>query len=254
MNTELSPSPAYGQLHSALLEQRSRVQSAEVIHTINRALLAGERVSAAFYDLSQLKLLQQRKILPLITPEMEEEVAAFIAALNPVVPATLVDEAQFCELQQRVNHLSEHFRWQYASLPLVQNALFIRTWHHWQQTLETLFSAGDNAAVFTRLEQVLKDSSAKIPVLGEARELYRALEGLLVSCRQKAEECSGEQDALAGYVAAADIATRGIITFGATAEAVLRGRPLPTEAQLKNRVKEHHTSVTERMHPWFTTM
>lgn len=254
MNTELSPSPAYGQLHSALLEQRSRVQSAEVIHTINRALLAGERVSAAFYDLSQLKLLQQRKILPLLSAETETEVAAFIAGLKPVLPIALKDEAQFCELQLRVNYLSEHFNWQYASLLLVQNALFIRTWHHWQQTLETLFSAGDNATVFNRLEQVLNDASGKIPVLGEARELYRALEGLLLSCRQQAEENGRNEDTLAGYVAAADIATRGMVTFGATAEAVLRGKPLPTEAQLKARIKQHHSSVTERMHPWFSTM
>ncbi|MTD25491.1 hypothetical protein [Erwinia sorbitola] len=254
MNTELSPSPAYSQLHTALMEQRSRVQSAEVIQTINRALLAGERVSAAFYDLSLLKLLQQRKIQPLITPETGDEIAAFIAELKPVIPATLDDETQFCELQQRVNHLSEHFHWQYASLPLVQNALFVRTWQHWQQTLETLFSAGDNATVFARLEQVIRDSSGKIPVLGEARELYRALEGLLVSCRQKASENSAEEDALAGYVAATDIATRGIITFGATAETVLRGRPLPTEAELKNRIKQLHTSVTDRTHPWFSTL
>ncbi|MEN5015088.1 hypothetical protein ABEH87_01820 [Erwinia sp. Eh17-17] len=254
MNSELSPSPAYGQLHAALLEQRSRVQSAEVIHTVNRALLAGERVSAAFYDLSLLKLLQQRKILPLTTPETTREIEAFIAELNPVVPARLADEAQFCELQQQVSQLSEHFHWQHASLLLVQNALFVRTWLHWQQTLETLFSAGDNAAVFQRLEQVLKDSSGKIPVLGEARELYRALEGLLVSCRQKAEEHSSEQNALAGYTAAADIASRGIITFGATAEAVLRGRPLPTEAQLSARIKQHHASVTDRTHPWFSAL
>ncbi|MBD8108305.1 hypothetical protein IFT93_18095, partial [Erwinia persicina] len=79
MNTELSPSPAYGQLHAALLEQRSRAASAEAIHTVNRALLAGERVSAAFYDLSLLKLLQQRKIMPLTSPETASEIARFIA-------------------------------------------------------------------------------------------------------------------------------------------------------------------------------
>ncbi|AXU94650.1 MAG TPA: hypothetical protein DD850_08940 [Erwinia persicina] len=254
MNTELSPSPAYGQLHAALLEQRSRAASAEAIHTVNRALLAGERVSAAFYDLSLLKLLQQRKIMPLTSPETASEIARFIAELTPVIPDHLSGEAEFCTLQQRVNQLSEHFHWQHASLVLVQNALFVRTWQHWQQTLETLFSTGDHAIVFQRLEQVLHDSSGKIPVLGEARELYRALEGLLIRCRQKAEEHGAEQTGLVGYVAAADIATQGIITFGATAEAVLRGRALPTEAQLAARIKQHHASVTDRTHPWFATL
>lgn len=254
MNTELSPLAAYGQRHSALLEQRSVAPSAEVIHHVNRALLAGERVSAAFYDLSVLKLLQQRKILPLIAPETTAEIEAFIASLSAVLPATLSDEAQFCQLQLRVNHLIEQDHWQHASLPFVQNALFVRSWHHWQQALETLFSAGDSAAVFRHLEQVLNDSSVRIPVLGEARELFRTLEALRVSCRQKAQENSGEQDGLAGYVAAADIATRGMITFGATAEAVLRGRPLPDESQLTTRIKQHHASVTDRTHPWFSTM
>lgn len=109
MNTELSPSPAYFQLHDTLLQQRSTVQSAELIQQLNRALLAGEVVSAAFYDLTLLKLLQQRKAVPLLTPKAEKEISAFIDQLAPLLAEELNDAAQFIQLQHKVAAFSRHF-------------------------------------------------------------------------------------------------------------------------------------------------
>ncbi|WP_168400979.1 hypothetical protein [Erwinia amylovora] len=254
MNTELSPSPAYFQLHDTLLQQRSTVQSAELIQQLNRALLAGEVVSAAFYDLTLLKLLQQRKAVPLLTPKAEKEISAFIDQLAPLLAEELNDAAQFIQLQHKVAAFSRHFPWQHASLSLVQYRLFLRTYQRWQKTLAALFSAEDHQAVFAQLKKVLNRSSCRVALLGDAHHLYQILAELLVSCRHKQEEFRGNHHLLTGYIAAADIAARGIVAFAVTAEALLRGHSLPGTAQLMKRMKQHHISVIERTHPWFNIM
>ncbi|WP_288497347.1 hypothetical protein [uncultured Erwinia sp.] len=254
MNTVLSPSPAYSQLHASLLAQRSSVQSEQVIHAVNRALLAGEMVSAAFYDLTLLKLLQQRKTLPKLSPDAQAEIEAFIDQLTPLMPEKPIDEGQFDKLQHKVAKLSKRFDWQHASPALVKNALFLRTYQRWQQTLEALFSAQDTQLAFTRVKQVLKKSSGRVALLGETHELYCVLQELLANCLEKAAASRDNPDRLTDYIAAADIATRGIITFGATAETVLRGHDLPDSAKLAKRIRQHQTSVIERTHPWFSAM
>lgn len=254
MNTELSPSPAYTQLHETLLQQRSTAQSAEGIRQLNRALLAGEVASAAFYDLTQLKLLQQRKVLALLTPKAQEEISRFIDQLAPLLAEKLHDASQFTQLQHKVASFSQYFHWQHASLSLVEYTLFLRTYQRWQTTLAVLFSADDNQAVLTHLKQVLNKSSRRVALLGDAHQLYQVLAELLVSCHHQQPESHGEHHLLAGYIAAADIAARGIIAFAATAEALLRGHPLPDSAKLAKRIKQHHSSVIERTHPWFNTM
>lgn len=250
MNTELSPSPAWGQLHAALLQQRSHVQSAEIIQRVNRALLAGEVVNAAFYDLSLLKLLQQRKTQPLLTPDARREIEDFIAALNPLLPDKLSDVVQFDKLQRRVTRLVQRFPWQYASPPLVQSYLFMRTYLRWQKTLELLFKRDAQHETFSALKRVLKTSSARLALLGDAPELYLMLAELLALCRQKAAE-SAQQDALSHYIAAADIAAHGIITLAVTAEGLLRQQALPSSEAVSRRIQQHRDSVIERTHPWF---
>ncbi|UWS31389.1 hypothetical protein [Erwinia pyrifoliae] len=254
MNTELSPSPAYFQLHKTLLQQRSTVQSAELIQQLNRALLAGEVVSAAFYDLTLLKLLQQRKALPLLTPNAEKEISAFIDQLAPLLAEEPNDASRFTQLQHNVAVFSQHFPWQHASLSLVQYRLFLLTYQCWQKTLAMLFSAEDHQAVFAQLNKVLNRSSCRVALLGDAHHLYLVLANLLVSCRHKQEESCGNHHLLTGYIAAADIAARGIVAFAVTAEALLRGHSLPGTAQLAERMKQHHISVIERTHPWFNTL
>jgi len=254
MNTVLSLSPAYDRLHTSLLAQRSQVQSADVIQLVNRALLAGERVSAAFYDLSQLKLLQQRKSLPLLTPKAEKEITKFLDELKAITPKTLSDKAQFSALQKQVSRLMEKFNWKHASPILVQNALFNRTYHQWQQALEALFSEGNGTEVFDDLQRILNDSARKIPVLGDTVSLFKQLTKLAAECHEKSALNALEENVMAGYIAAADIATRGIIIFGSTAEAVLRGGPLPDVERQDQLIKEHYQQVVERMHPWFTAV
>lgn len=254
MNTVLSLSPAYDRLHTSLLAQRSQVQSADVIQLVNRALLAGERVSAAFYDLSQLKLLQQRKSLPLLTPKADKEITKFLDELKAITPKTLGDKAQFSALQKQVSRLMEKFNWKHASPILVQNALFNRTYQQWQQALEALFSEGNGTEVFDDLQRILNDSARKIPVLGDTVSLFKQLTKLAAECRDKSALNALEENVMAGYIAAADIATRGIIIFGSTAEAVLRGGPLPDAERQEQLIKEHYQQVVERMHPWFTAL
>lgn len=254
MNTELSPSPAYFQRHDTLLQQRSTVQSAEVIQQVNRALLAGERVSAAFYDLTLLKLLQQRKTLPLLTPEAEEEISRFIHQLKPLLAEEPDDFTQFTRLQHKIATCVQHFPWREANVALVQYKFFLRTYLRWHKTLAALHSTDENQRVFTQLQKVLQKSSCRVALLGDAHQLYQLLAELLVSCRQKQEESHENQSLLASYIAAADLAARGIIAFAATAEALLREHPLPTATQLAKRIKQHHISVVERTHPWFNTL
>lgn len=249
MTSPFSPSTAYHQLHHALLEQRSRARSAEAIRSVNRALLGGENLSAAFWDLSVLKQLQQRKTQPLLTEAAQREVSGFLSELTPLLPVSCDSEAQFDRLQQQIQQLSAHFAWQHASLLLAQHALFSHTYHRWHQVLEALFRLNDGEAARAQIALVLRESGSRVTVLGETRELYRAL--ALLSAQQTASGPHDPADPLTDYISAADIATRGIITFGTTAEAVLRGRPLPDARMLSARIRQHHDSVIERTHPWF---
>jgi hypothetical protein len=41
------------------------------------------------------------------------------------------------------------------------------------------------------------------------------------------------------------------LIFCFTTEAVLRGRPLPNEAQLNEKIKGHYASVIDGTHPYF---
>lgn len=201
-----------------------------------------------------LAALQQRKAVPLLTPKAEKEISAFIDQLAPLLAEELNDAAQFIQLQHKVAAFSRHFPWQHASLSLVQYRLFLRTYQRWQKTLAALFSAEDHQAIFAQLNKVLNRSSCRVALLGDAHHLYQVLAELLVSCHHKQEEFRGNHHLLTGYIAAADIAARGIVAFAVTAEALLRGHSLPGTAQLMKRMKQHHISVIERTHPWFNIM
>lgn len=95
------------------------------------------------------------------------------------------------------------------------------------KTLAALFSAEDHQAIFAQLNKVLNRSSCRVALLGDAHHLYQVLAELLVSCHHKQEEFRGNHHLLTGYIAAADIAARGIVAFAVTAEALLRGHSLP---------------------------
>lgn len=254
MTTATFSSPGWDRLHLSLLEARSRAPSADVIQRLNRALLAGENVSAAFHDLCQRKLLQRRKALPLLTPEAENEIDRFLAEVTACSQQPPPAEMPLADTQRCVAEHSAGFRWQSASLLLAQNALFNRTWRHWQEAVEMLFCCEDVRPVFVRVSDILKDSAVKMAVLGDPDDLNPALQQLLATCAGRAEKCQASPDRLADFIAAADLITRSIIIFDATAEAVLRGRPLPGSGQLNARVKAHHLQVLERTHPWFTAV
>lgn len=247
-------SPAWNRLHHSLLEARSRVQSAQVIQQINRSLLAGENVSAAFYDLSQLKQLQLRKALPLLTIKAEEEIGHYLAQIAAFMPEVIDVAEQFADLQRQVAAYSGAYHWRHASLPLVQHALFNQAWHCWQEVVETLCRCEDSQGIYARLESVLGDSVRIMAVLGNTADLFAIVQQLRVSSSERAAKCRISPDRLTDFIAAADIATRGIVIFDTTAEAVLRGRPLPGSPQLDARIKAHHLQVIERTHPWFTAL
>ncbi len=238
--------------HNRLLTLRSEVSCAERIQNVNRALLAGERVCAASYDLNQLKMLQQRKAQPLLTPPAGPEIAHFLALIQQVTPARLHDQAQFRTLYQQVEAVIEAFPWQYASLPLVQHRLFNHCLLLWQQTLEALFDQQDHRHVLHYLTRIFSYSMLKIPLLGETLELYPLLVDLEAASQNLLHQ-SRSVDPLTDFISAADLIYRGMLTFGTTAAAAFRGRPVPDARALAEAVTQHQLSVTERTHPWFLT-
>ncbi|WP_158784391.1 hypothetical protein [Pantoea sp. BAV 3049] len=253
MSNFLTPAAAYLNRRNELLAGRSVVQSPAVIQTINKALLASEIAMATFYDLESLRSLQQRKarLIDWHDPKRQRELLDFELRCNELTLMDETDEAAFDAYQLAFSQFAADYPWQHASIEMVQNELFSTTFTLWQETLEELFAADHRQHLFIRIDKILTFSIGKIPVLGETRDVWRALKTVIASCRQRAPEDEACFTSLESYSEAANLCSRGILLFCFTTEAVLRGQALPDETQLNEKIKDHFDSVIDGTHPWF---
>lgn len=253
MSNFLTPAAAYLNRRNELLAERSVVQSPVVIQTVNRALLASEIAMATFYDLESLRTLQQRKarLINWHEPKRQQELLDFELRSNELTLADETDAAEFEAYQLAFSQLAADYPWQHASMELVQNDLFSTTFNLWLETLEELFASDHRQHLFVRIDKILTFSIGKIPVLGEARDVWRALVAVIASCRQRAASDEAYFTSLESYSEAANLCSRGILLFCFTTEAVLRGRALPDETQLNEKIKGHYDSVIDGTHPYF---
>ncbi|MFU9138096.1 hypothetical protein [Erwinia tasmaniensis] len=253
MSNFLTPAAAYLNRRNELLAERSVVDSPVVIQTVNKALMASEIAMATFHDLETLRSLQLRKARPIEQHSLriQQELQQFELASNQLALTDTADEAAYLTYQSAFFQLNATFPWQYASLQRVQNELFATTFTLWQETLEELFTSKHRRLLFVRVEKILAFSISKIPVLGEALAVYQQLVTAMQASHQRAQETDDYFRSLESYSDAATLCSRSILIFCFTAEAVLRGRPLPDEVQLNKRVKTHHQSVIEGTHPYF---
>ncbi|MCX8956361.1 hypothetical protein [Erwinia psidii] len=253
MSQFLRPAAAYLSRRNELLAERSAVTSAEVIQTINKALLASEVAMAACYDLDVLHGLQQRKTRHADGHERkhQRELRQFERQAEHLTLAEEHDESAFIAWQKGFSALIASFPWQHASPALMQNELFAITVTLWQEALEALFTSSDQRPQFKRAEKIVAFSISKIPLLGEATEVWRALMDLLDACRQRSAREPVWFTLLESYSEAANLCSRGILLFCLASEAVLRGQPLPDRARLNERIKRHYDSVIDGTHPFF---
>lgn len=253
MSNFLSPAAAYLNRRNELLAQRSVVESPVVIQTINKALLASEIAMATFHDLEALKTLQLRKarLIDWHEADSQQELQNFELASNALTLADDDNEQAFLSYQRDFALMAASFSWQHASLQIVQNELFATTFNLWLETLEELFALPDRKLLFTRISKILAFSIGKIPLLGEAIDVYRMLVSVMSASLEKAKSSDAYFSTLESYTEAANICSRGILIFCFTTEAVLRGRPLPNEAQLNEKIKGHYASVIDGTHPYF---
>ncbi|WLS77453.1 hypothetical protein Q3V30_13275 [Erwinia pyri] len=253
MSNFLSPAAAYLNRRNELLAERSVVQSPAVIQTINKALLASEIAMATFHDLEALKTLQQRKarLIEWHEPESLQELQSFELASNKLAFADETDEQVYLHYHQEFTRLAASFSWQHASLEMVQNDLFSTTFNLWLETLEELFSTPGRKQLFIRIEKILAFSIGKIPLLGDAIDVYRMLASVMTSCQEKARSSDDYFQTLESYTEAANLCSKAILIFCFTTEAILRGRELPGEALLSEKIKGHYSSVIDGTHPYF---
>lgn len=253
MSNFLTPAAAYLNRRNELLAERSVVTSSVLIKTINKALLASEIAMATFHDLEALKTLQQRKarLIDWHENDSQQELQKFEQASNQLPLADEADEQAFLSYQRDFSLLAASFSWQHASLQMVQNDLFSTTFTLWFDTLEELFIAPGRQLLFLRIGQILAFSISKIPVLGDAIDVYRMLVSVMEESKEKAASSDDYFQSLESYAEAANICSRGILIFCFTTEAVLRGRKLPSEAELTAKIKGHYTSVIDGTHPYF---
>lgn len=253
MSNFLSPAAAYLNRRNELLAERAVVQSPVVIQTINKALLASEIAMATFHDLESLNTLQQRKarLIDWHETQSQQELQNFELLSNRLSLPEEADEQAYLGYQHDFTRLADSFPWQNASLQMVQNDLFSTTFNLWLETLEELFSAQNRKLLFIRIEKILAFSISKIPVLGEAIDAYRQLAPVMTASHEKANSSDDYFRTLESYTEAANLCCRGILIFCFTTEAVLRGRKLPTEAILADKIKGHYDSVIDGTHPYF---
>lgn len=253
MSPFLRPAAAYLGRRNALLTERSAVTSPDLIQTVNKALLASEVAMAACFDLDALHGLQQRKAR-LVNGHKEKrqgELRQFERLLARLPLAADHDENTFIVWQQSFNELLASFPWRYANPALVQNALFATTFTLWQEALEKLFISSNRRQVFKQIAKILVFSISKIPLLGEATEVWRALMTVLNACRQRLDSDGAWFSSLESYSEAATLCSRGILLFCFTTEALIRGQPLPIQTRLNDRIKQHYDSVIDGTHPFF---
>lgn len=253
MSNFLTPAAAYLNRRNELLAERSVVASPVLIQTINKALLASEIAMATFHELEALKTLQQRKarLIDWHEADSQQELQNFELASNQLLLADEADEQAFLAYQRDFSLLAASFSWQHASLQMVQNDLLSTTFTLWLETLEALFASPGRQLLFVRIGKILAFSISKIPVLGDAIDVWRMLVSVMESSKEKAASSDDYFQTLESYTEAANICTRGILIFCFTTEAILRGRDLPSEAQLSAKIKGHYNSVIDGTHPWF---
>lgn len=253
MSNFLSPAAAYLNRRNELLAERSVVQSPAVIQTVNKALLASEIAMATFHDLEALKTLQQRKarLIDWHEPESLQELQSFELATHGLSFTDEKDEQIFLQYHRDFSRLAAAFTWQHASLEMVQNDLFSTTFNLWLETLEELFSTSGRKQLFIRIEKILAFSIGKLPVLGDAIDVYRMLASVMISCQEKAKSNEDYFQTLESYTEAANLCSKGILIFCFTTEAILRGRELPGETVLTGKIKGHYDSVIDGTHPYF---
>ena len=253
MSNFLSPAAAYLNRRNELLAERSVVQSPAVIQTINKALLASEIAMATFHDLEALKTLQQRKarLIDWHEPESVQELQSFELASNKLAFTDEKNEQVYREYHQDFVRLAASFPWQHASLEMVQNDLFSTTFTLWLETLEELFSAPGRKPLLIRIEKILAFLIGKIPVLGDAIDVYRMLVSVMISSQEKTQNSDDYFHTLESYTEAANLCSKSILIFCFTTEAILRGRELPGEALLAEKIKGHYDSVIDGTHPYF---
>jgi len=253
MSNFLAPAAAYLNRRNDLLTERSVVQSPAVIKTINKALLASEIAIATFYDLESLRTLQQRKarLIDGNDEQRQQELQSFELLSNALSLSDATDEAEFIAYQRSFNRLAASYPWHHANIGLVQNELFTTTFNLWLETLEILFSTNNRRYLLARIEKILAFSIGKIPVLGEAQDVWRALVAVIVFCRQRTNNDEAYFTSLESYSEASNLCSRGILLFCLTTETVLRGQPLPDETRLNEKIKSHYDRVIDGTHPYF---
>lgn len=253
MSNFLTPAAAYLNRRNDLLAERSVVQSPAVIKTVNKALLASEIAIATFYDLESLRTLQQRKarLIDGHDEQRQQELQRFELLSHTLSLSDATDETAFIDYQQSFNRLAASYPWQHANIELVQNELFTTTLNLWLETLEMLFSANNRRYLLARIEKILTFSIGKIPLLGEAQDVWQALVSVMVFCRQRTNNDEAYFTSLESYSETADLCSRGILLFCFTTEALLRGQPLPNETRLNEKIKSHYNRVIDGTHPYF---
>lgn len=253
MSNFLSPAAAYLNRRNELLAERSVVESPVVIKTLNKALLASEIAMATFHDLEALKTLQQRKarLIDWHEAESQQELQTFELTSNKLTLADEHDEQAYLRYHRDFAELTASFSWQHASLEMVQNDLFSTTFNLWLETLEELFSLPDRKPLFIRIGKILAFSISKIPVLGDAIDVYRLLVSVKTASQEKASSSDEYFQTLESYTEAANLCSRSILIFCFTTEAILRGRDLPSETELAEKIKGHYASVIDGTHPYF---
>lgn len=253
MSNFLTPAAAYLNRRNDLLAERSVVESSDDIKLINKALMASEIAMATFHTLEALKTLQQRKtrLINWQDAGIRDEIERFEMISNALSQFDGQDEQAFLAYQAAFFQLSTHFDWQHASPQMVQNDLFTTTFALWLETLEELFALSSRKLIFIRIEKILLFSLGKLPLLGEATEIYRMLRPLVQESSEKTLSSDAWFRSLESYVEAANLCSRAILIFCFATEAVLRGHALPDKARLSAKIKSHYDSVIEGTHPGF---
>ncbi|WP_428943407.1 hypothetical protein ACQK5W_11735 [Pantoea sp. FN060301] len=253
MSNFLTPAAAYLNRRNDLLAERSVVESPADIKLINKALMASEIAMATFHNLEALKTLQQRRTRSINWHDVgvRDEIERFEMISNALAHIDAQDEQAFLAYQAAFFQLSANFSWQHASPQMVQNDLFTTTFALWLETLEELFALRSRKLIFIRVEKILTFSVGRLPILGEATEIYRMLRPLIQESNERTI-CSEEWfHSLESYTEAANLCSRAILIFCFATEAVLRGHALPDKTLMNAKIKGHYDSVIEGTHPSF---
>ncbi|WP_034915727.1 MULTISPECIES: hypothetical protein [Erwinia] len=246
----LTPAAAYLNRRNELLAERSVVASSAEIHLINKALMASEIAMSTLHELEGLKTLQQRKarLIDAEDEQSQSELQRFELASNQLPQVDDSDSLAFGAYQSAFFELISRFNWQHASLEMAQNELFNTTLVLWLETLEELFASAHRRLLFIRVEKMLAFSIGKMPVLGDAPDVCRLLVSAMQTSRQNAQGDEIYLQSLESYTDVTNLCSRSILIFCFTTEALLRGKPLPDQAELNAKIDTHFASVVDGTH------